>query len=166
MSKRARRNLLRGILFVAALIIAALIYYFSAQDASDSSELSRGVTRFILRLFVPGYDDLPRREQAAYLKSLSLIVRKCAHFTEYAVFAAVLENYLRLRLPSGSLRLSAFLGWLIATLYAGTDELHQMFVDGRGPALLDVGIDSTGALTGALIAAAVLAAYLRRKRER
>lgn len=164
MGTQSRRNLLRGVLFVAALVIAALIYYFSSQDGNESSELSRGVSRFILRLFVPGYDDLPRREQYAHLKALGLYVRKCAHFTEYAVFAAVLENYLRLRLPSGSVKLSATLGWLIATLYAGTDELHQMFVAGRGPALLDVGIDSAGALTGVLIAAAVLSARLKRKK--
>ena len=163
MGKHERRNVLRGVLLAAALVIAGLIFYFSSQDGNDSSELSRGLTRFILRLLVRGYDDLPLREQAAYIKSLSLYVRKCAHFTEYAVFAAVVQNYLRLRLPSGSLRMSAFLGWLIATLYAGTDEVHQMFVDGRGPALLDVGIDSAGALVGVLISAAVLAAWLKRK---
>lgn len=164
MEKKTRRKLLRGVLFVAALVIAALIYYFSAQDGSESSDMSRGVTRFILRIFVPGYDDLPRRQQLAYMKSLVLYVRKAAHFTEYAVFAAVLENYLRLRLPSGSLRLAGFLGWLIATVYAGTDEVHQMFVDGRGPTLLDVGIDSAGALFGVLIAAAVVAARLKKRK--
>ena len=46
--------------------------------------------------------------------------------------------------------------WLLATLYAATDEWHQSFVEARGPALLDVGIDSAGALTGALVMLALL----------
>ena len=56
--------------------------------------------------------------------------------------------------------------WGLATLYAGTDELHQRFVSDRGPALLDVGIDSAGALTGALVATLLLALLLRRAAKR
>ncbi|MNL79991.1 VanZ like family protein [compost metagenome] len=47
--------------------------------------------------------------------------------------------------------------WAAATAYAATDEWHQAFVPGRGPALTDVGIDSLGAAT------ALLAAWLRRR---
>jgi len=32
----------------------------------------------------------------------------------------------------------------VAVLYAITDELHQGFVAGRHPAVVDVGIDATG----------------------
>ena len=48
--------------------------------------------------------------------------------------------------------------WLVATLYAMTDEWHQSFVPGRGPAIHDVILDSSGALLGALAAWRV---YLR-----
>ena len=38
--------------------------------------------------------------------------------------------------------------WLLAILYAASDEFHQSFVAGRGATLMDVGIDSIGAGLG------------------
>ena len=39
----------------------------------------------------------------------------------------------------------------LGTLYAVTDELHQGFVGGRHPAVLDVCIDSSGVIAGVLV---------------
>ena len=55
----------------------------------------------------------------------------------------------------------AALAWLASTAYAATDELHQMFVEDRGPALADVAIDGSGALAGILFMAALLLLRLR-----
>jgi VanZ family protein len=38
----------------------------------------------------------------------------------------------------------------MAVLYAGSDEFHQSFTSGRHPSVMDVGIDTLGAITGAL----------------
>lgn len=163
MTVKKRRAVLRVILFIAVLAIAAMIYAFSAQDAEESSQVSSSVTQFIIRLLAPNFSSMTRAEKKAFLASLSLFVRKAAHFSEYALFAGVLMHYLRLRLKSGRVSLACFLSWVIATAYAGTDEVHQMFVNGRAAAIADVCIDSAGALTGVLIAAAMLALHLRRK---
>ena len=40
------------------------------------------------------------------------------------------------------------LPWLIAALYAASDEIHQLFVPGRSGQLSDVILDSAGALAG------------------
>ena len=40
------------------------------------------------------------------------------------------------------------LSYALGTLYGATDELHQMFVPGRGPLLSDVFIDSVSVLAG------------------
>jgi VanZ family protein len=43
--------------------------------------------------------------------------------------------------------------WLalgMCLFFAITDEIHQSFVPGRGPRVLDVGIDTIGALVGLL----------------
>jgi VanZ family protein len=40
---------------------------------------------------------------------------------------------------------SAIAAWLLALLYACSDEFHQIFVAGRHASLLDVGIDAIGA---------------------
>ena len=37
----------------------------------------------------------------------------------------------------------------ICLVYAVSDEIHQGFVDGRTPKVLDVGIDTLGGLAGA-----------------
>ena len=52
--------------------------------------------------------------------------------------------------------------FITGTAYAGTDELHQLLIDGRSGQWTDVLLDSAGAMTGVLLAA--LALYLIRKR--
>ena len=47
--------------------------------------------------------------------------------------------------------------WLMATAYAATDEIHQLFVPERACAFADVCIDSCGAALGALIVGMVVA---------
>ena len=56
--------------------------------------------------------------------------------------------------------------WLFAAAYAVIDECHQLFVPGRAGRLLDIGIDSAGALTGLLILFGIYSLYeIRRKKE-
>jgi len=71
-----------------------------------------------------------------------LLVKKGAHFTAYAVLAV-----LACRVSRGWKR--PFLwAFLIAVLYAATDEFHQTFVLGRNGNIWDVMIDTSGVLFG------------------
>lgn len=65
-----------------------------------------------------------------------LLVKKSGHMLGYALLALAYRHALRGR---------GRLAWLLAVLYACTDELHQRFVPGRGASVLDVGIDAVGA---------------------
>jgi VanZ family protein len=49
----------------------------------------------------------------------------------------------------------------IATLYAATDELHQLFVSERSAQVLDVLIDGAGSLVGTLVFTLCLALMTR-----
>jgi VanZ family protein len=69
---------------------------------------------------------------------LHALVRKSAHFTEYGVLF-----WLLLRGPMAG---RPYLALTVCVIYAFLDEGHQVFVDGRTPSLLDVALDSTGAL--------------------
>ncbi len=140
----------------AAILTAALIFYFSTQAGPESAELSDGVTLAVAKVVRPNYEALPSVQRLSFLETLSLIVRKCAHFGEFALLAFNLMGWLRLRRWERPRVAALPWAWLIATLYAATDEWHQSFVEARGPALLDVGIDSAGALTGALVMLALL----------
>ena len=78
-----------------------------------------------------------------------VIVRKGAHFTEFAVLGALLCNALH------TYELSRKPRWLlpvgIGALYAVSDEIHQYFVPQRACRLLDMGIDTAGVLFGTAV---------------
>lgn len=69
------------------------------------------------------------------------------HFTEYAIATALGERALRHYIPDAKKRLGLVLVVVIA--FAASDEWHQTFVQGRGGNIIDVLIDSAGALTAA-----------------
>ena len=157
-----RSKLLLSLLAVIA--VAVMIFIFSAQAGEDSSRLSNGLTKWVLTRVVPGFEDMPSGEQAALLKRVGFIVRKIAHFSEYALLALTLVVFLRNYRPDWQPKSMAFCAWGIATLYACTDELHQMFVDARGPSLRDVCIDSAGAVFGTLFSITLAMIILRLKK--
>ena len=72
------------------------------------------------------------------------IIKKSAHMLGYALLAL---SYLRAF--DGDIRKWKLI-WLLAVLYAASDEFHQSFVPGRGPSVIDVGIDAIGAALGLL----------------
>lgn len=88
---------------------------------------------------------------------LYALLRKLAHFGEYALLLALWWRALATRVSEGR-ALTTALG--ITVLYAGSDELHQTFVDGRSGRLLDVAIDTAGALAATALISRV---RLRRK---
>lgn len=74
-------------------------------------------------------------------ETLHLLIRKAAHMAEYAVLFLLDDRALRM---SGVKRH----GWyalMLCAAYAATDEWHQSFTADRGPSIIDVGIDTTGA---------------------
>jgi VanZ family protein len=85
---------------------------------------------------------------------IDTVGRKLVHFGEYALLCFLWWRLLRTWLPDRRAALAAF---LITSLYAATDELHQSFVDGRHGTPVDWAIDTAGA------AAAALAATARRR---
>jgi hypothetical protein len=82
------------------------------------------------------------------LGAIDTIGRKLAHFGEYALLAILWWRALRTRTTPRRAALGAF---LIASLYAASDEYHQSFVEGRSGNPLDWAIDSSGAAVGLLL---------------
>jgi VanZ family protein len=77
--------------------------------------------------------------------------RKLIHVGEYALLCFLWWRLLRTAMPDRRAALSAF---LISSLYAATDELHQSLVDGRHGTPVDWAIDSAGAAVTALVVTA------------
>jgi VanZ family protein len=70
-----------------------------------------------------------------------LALRKLAHAGEYAVLGALIVR------ATGQPRLAFVLG----TLYAVSDEIHQTLVPGRMGSPLDVAIDAVGVACGVVL---------------
>lgn len=132
-----------------------LIFLFSAQPGSASGAMSRGITAQVVAIL----NRLPFL--TLELSLVHVLLRKGAHFFVYLVLGMLAFKALSFDYP---LRQSAGRAWLLATAYAVTDEVHQLFVPGRHGAVTDVLIDGWGAATG--IALMVLWQMLRERRRR
>ena len=137
----------RIILWGWVIAVTGMIFSFSAMKGPESMELSNGFTAWFMRLFYPDFESLPPEKQQQIYGLFVFIVRKAAHFSEFAALGMPLLLLLR----EYRLRRAAFWSWVIGTLYAGTDELHQYFNGTRTPSLRDAGIDSAGVLFGILV---------------
>ena len=136
MTKANQRKLL---IPLAVVFWMAIIFKLSAQPGEQSNLLSTKVTTIIVslaKLFRPDVDVL----------SLNYFIRKCAHFLAYLVLGIVVLFATRRIGYTGKKGIVFTL--MLCIGYAITDELHQAFVPGRTPKLLDVLIDSSGASLG------------------
>lgn len=70
------------------------------------------------------------------------MVKKSAHMLGYALLALSYLYAFDGDISKWKLIL------LFVILYAASDEFHQSFVPGRGPSVIDVGIDTLGASLG------------------
>lgn len=124
--------------WLPVLIWMALI--FSASSDANSFEHSSRIIAPLLHWLFPQMPD-----DTMYL--IVLVVRKCAHLTEYAVFALLLWRALRKPVkndPRPWIWREARLVLLIVALYAASDEFHQIFVPTRTAQVSDVFIDTAG----------------------
>jgi VanZ family protein len=72
------------------------------------------------------------------LGTWDLVLRKCAHATEYAILGLLLLRAIGSELPA----------FALGAAYAASDEFHQHFVRGRHGTPYDVLIDAFGVLLG------------------
>ena len=151
-SKRLKRLLLVGIV----LFWLVVIFLLSSQPASHSNDLSQGITEKVVRAIEKVTN------QQLDLHQWNRWIRKNAHFFLYFILGIFLMFGLtafRVRL-----RRASMYAFGISVLYAISDEVHQLFVDGRGGQVRDVLIDSAGAALGVVLFA-VLYRMLRFKRD-
>lgn len=136
---------------IPVLLVMVMIFCFSAQNGQDSGQVSGEITRFVVRLFAPEFDTWTAQMQEEVCGTVGLIVRKLGHFTEFFLLGFTLLLHIDAIGKKTPVKLPWLIAWGIGTLYAVTDELHQGFVGGRHPAVLDVCIDSSGVIAGVLV---------------
>lgn len=144
------------ITLIPVLALMAMIFGFSAQNGEESGALSARITEAVIRVVYRDYDERGEAERSLLFERTAHIVRKSAHFSEFAALGFFLLGHFRALALKKGLRRPALGALVTGVLYAASDELHQGFVGGRAPALLDVGIDSAGVLFGVLVMALLL----------
>ena len=145
--KKILIHLLKPLSFLPAILMMYLIYSFSAQTGEVSGALSYDVSYQIVETKNEVLNENKTYDELAYsASSIEFYVRKAAHMTEYFLLAIAVSFPLYVYGLRG-FPLLLFAG-LICVGFACGDEYHQSFVDGRGPSVRDVCIDSVGVFFG------------------
>lgn len=120
-----------------------VIFSLSAQPATDSNSLSTGITKTI-EVAIENVTNIQLN-----IEDFNHIIRKCAHFTAYLILGILISIAFSVSTKNG--KNISIMTLIICILYATSDEIHQLFVPGRGGSAIDVMIDTSGALIGILL---------------
>lgn len=137
-------TLIISLSWAVVLVWMILIFMLSSQPAYQSNDLSKGLTEFIVKTV-----EKVASKDVIDIGRLNHIARKNAHFFTYLILGVLVMNAMRRSGMSGYNVL--VLSVCICVLYAISDEVHQLFVPGRGAQVKDVLIDSAGATVGVSI---------------
>lgn len=119
--------------WILVAICMSVIFWLSSQTADKSSVQSGAILQWLISIFG---DNL----------FTDFIVRKAAHCLEFTGLC-VLFNLAFYQTHKKTMPLISI---LCTSLYAASDEIHQLFVDGRSCQFTDWIIDSCGALLGTI----------------
>ena len=137
-----KRKLTTIFCWIAVAACMGVIFYFSAQTGDASQGTSDDLAFFL---------NIPFG---------SFIVRKGAHFLEFAGLAVLIFN--ALHSTCGKSR--PCLSFIITAAYAVTDEIHQLFVPERACRFFDWLVDCSGAVAALIFVSLII--FLSRKYER
>lgn len=140
---------LRFLSLVSALLLMAVIFILSAQPGDASNETSMSFAS----LFFGGDIEF----------ALNVLIRKLAHMAEFAALAVPVWLFvstfdLKKLLKNG-------LPFVFTALYAASDEIHQLFVEGRAGQISDIIVDSLGALLGIVFINLLICLSVKYKRK-
>lgn len=160
--KRRKKQWTTGAILLVVIGIAIMIFCFSSESGFQSNETSGKVTKFLLRLLWPDWEQLHNKSQL--YNQVHYYVRKSAHFLEYAALGFFFRLFLY-GVNAASV-FSFVCTFFSGTVYAALDEYHQFLVDSRSAMWQDALLDSGGVLFGLLIATGVVIYRVKRKAKR
>ena len=135
----------RKVLYWSLVILwMGIIFYLSHQPATESNDLSKGITEKIINII-----EILTKDLEVDISGFNHIIRKMSHFGAYFILGVLVVKAIGQNKP---LNIKLFIASVtICILYAISDEIHQSFIPGRGPSAMDVLIDSAGSWSGILI---------------
>lgn len=133
---------IRRIIYTTLLIIwMIVIFLFSNQNADNSQSTSDKVaTSIVDTAEVVTNQEIPIEDRENFIEDTRVLIRKSAHFMLYFV----LGIFTYLTFTSYSISKPVLFSIIFCFLYACSDEIHQMFLDGRTAKIMDIFIDTCG----------------------
>ena len=125
------------------ILTCAMIFNFSSKKGSNSVELSKVITEKVENVVTQVTEEEPSE---AKFEDIHNFIRKQGHFIEFAILGILV--FLLARSYNFSLKKSLITAISFVLFYAATDEIHQLFVEGRNGCVKDVFIDFLGSVIG------------------
>ena len=162
--KATSKGRIKIILKGSALVLwCVVIFMFSANNADESNKQSNAVFNTVIEFVNPVYDSLDTTAQAEYKDTATFIIRKLAHFSEYALLGILaFINFSKVK----KLGYRGLFAAVFSCIYASSDEIHQLFVPGRAGQVRDVLIDTSGAVAGILLAILIRKIWLKSREKK
>ena len=139
---------MRKIIKITCVIICMIIIFlFSHDNGVESSSKSDGVVLWTCSI-MKDYDTCANN-RSKYIDPYTFFARRLAHFSIYFILGMLLiSTVCEYRLLDMK---SIIIAFIIAFLYACSDEFHQLFVNGRSARIVDVFLDGFGSFIGIMI---------------
>ncbi|MCM1286095.1 MAG: VanZ family protein [Acetobacter sp.] len=129
--EKNKTKLYTAVSWSLTVICMAVIFWLSSRTSAESSEQSGVILEWLITHFGDGV-------------FTDFIVRKSAHCLEYTGLALLMN----ISLYFSKNKLSPLPAIALTSAYAVTDEIHQLFVEGRSCQPADWAIDTLGAAVG------------------
>ena len=161
-----RGNVVISWLFVIAWM--GVIFMFSSMNGEESTDLSDSGIRDVVSSAISITNEMgithDDGNQKYFIEKMVIYlnypVRKCAHMFLYFVLGILMFMFLRFK--TNHPHIIAIIGCYI---YACSDEIHQLFVDGRGTLLSDTFVDLAGGIAGIMAISIILLVWYKIQRK-
>ena len=147
----SKKTIILGVLLILWM---GFIFIMSNDSGSNSDSDSKDIVTYIIekydKITHASGDTINYHHSSEFLDKANLIFRKICHFTEYFILS-IIALCLFISFNKYSLLKCNIYSIMFSISYAITDEIHQIFVSDRSGNVIDVLIDSSGAIIGSVI---------------
>lgn len=139
-----------------SVVWTGAILFLAAQEGGKSHSLSTGLARLFGELLHPDFAAWRADVQAEWIGGVEELLRKLAHYFEFAILGALvffalsaLGRSLKSRKP-GKPSQCAFMAFYISAMIATASEVLQLSAANRHAGAMDVALDCLGIISGIL----------------
>lgn len=142
---------MRKVLFwILVILWMGVIFVFSSYNGEDSTKQSKGFLRYTIGNIIEVFDkDISIEKKEEIIDIVDPIIRKTAHACIYLVLGVLM--CLALFNHDLNVKKIVLYSFITCFLYACSDEIHQLFIEGRSGEFIDVILDTLGSFVGIYI---------------